>query len=327
MQDNKDTVDLKDINQQEKNATVSESQSKYSFWRKKKSQDQYQRDETGKFTSGSGGLQKTNRLNIKRALPLVVVIALVGGFFVYRSFAATTSNIADFSKFYPNLDLYKTHYLNGNNYVGEKSWAVLWFGDVQPNGFYKMYNSDPSPKNTASTCNWDRFQWTNSALFYSETYNNCSNPTTNIKYSPGIVYLPKTWKGGAWRQAGTSDATYYESGTLKCTGKNSWVAEIFAQPVELAPGVMATHVRNTQTTTYTSGDGSAATGCYKGQTARYQENLYFVTDLPLVPEKVSGKLLVRGLKRSVGGSLDRYDKTQKWDWDVWFDNWHQLPAE
>lgn len=48
------------------------------------------RDDEGKFstTAGSGGLQKGKDFNFKRALPLIAVITLVGGFLVFRSFAA-----------------------------------------------------------------------------------------------------------------------------------------------------------------------------------------------------------------------------------------------
>lgn len=48
------------------------------------------RDEAGKFTAGSGGLTKLQKLNWKRSLPVVVIVALVGGFLVFRSFAGQT---------------------------------------------------------------------------------------------------------------------------------------------------------------------------------------------------------------------------------------------
>jgi len=45
------------------------------------------RDNNGKFTAGSGGLSTLEKFNWKRSLPIVVTVALVGGFLVYRSFA------------------------------------------------------------------------------------------------------------------------------------------------------------------------------------------------------------------------------------------------
>lgn len=51
------------------------------------------RDGEGKFATkvGIGGLPELKSLNLKRALPLVAVIALVGGFLVYKSFATTAA--------------------------------------------------------------------------------------------------------------------------------------------------------------------------------------------------------------------------------------------
>lgn len=47
------------------------------------------RDSDGKFASGSGGLKQRD-FNWKRFLPVAIVVALVGGFLVYRGFAATS---------------------------------------------------------------------------------------------------------------------------------------------------------------------------------------------------------------------------------------------
>lgn len=54
-----------------------------------KTEDQ-KRDQAGKFTAGSGGISTLKKLNWKRSLPVVVVVALVGGFLVFRSFAGQT---------------------------------------------------------------------------------------------------------------------------------------------------------------------------------------------------------------------------------------------
>ncbi len=51
------------------------------------------RDDEGKFatksTTGSGGLTAVKHFNWKRAAPLMAIITIVGGLFVYQSFAAT----------------------------------------------------------------------------------------------------------------------------------------------------------------------------------------------------------------------------------------------
>lgn len=47
-----------------------------------------QRDELGQFSTGSGGLASIKRLKWARIVPVVVVVALVGGFLVYRGFAS-----------------------------------------------------------------------------------------------------------------------------------------------------------------------------------------------------------------------------------------------
>lgn len=49
-----------------------------------------QRDEEGKFTSGNGGLNIMKSLNWKRAIPLIIIVLLVGGFSVYRTLATTS---------------------------------------------------------------------------------------------------------------------------------------------------------------------------------------------------------------------------------------------
>lgn len=48
------------------------------------------RDTEGKFTAGSGSLKSLN-FNWKRALPLVLVVAIAGGFLVYRGFAGRST--------------------------------------------------------------------------------------------------------------------------------------------------------------------------------------------------------------------------------------------
>jgi len=81
-----DKIDLKDVN---KKKASSKRPSLTTF----KKQKGPKRDEVGKFaaTTGSGGLKSIKSFNWKRAFPIIAVIAVVGGFLVYQSFAATNT--------------------------------------------------------------------------------------------------------------------------------------------------------------------------------------------------------------------------------------------
>ena len=80
--DPQDKIDLSSLNKPDQ----STKQPKFSSPLKKKPAGP-NRDHLGQFTSGSGGLLNTERFNWKRVLPLVAVVSLVGGYFVYQSFA------------------------------------------------------------------------------------------------------------------------------------------------------------------------------------------------------------------------------------------------
>lgn len=54
-----------------------------------KKKDQ-KRDQSGKFTAGSGGLSTVKKFNLKRNAPVIAIVALVGGVLVYRSFAGVS---------------------------------------------------------------------------------------------------------------------------------------------------------------------------------------------------------------------------------------------
>ncbi len=69
-------VDLKSINTKTK-----ESQ--------KDSSSGQSRDSEGKFTTGSGGLKRGGAISLKRALPLIIIVSMVGGALVYSSYAAS----------------------------------------------------------------------------------------------------------------------------------------------------------------------------------------------------------------------------------------------
>jgi hypothetical protein len=48
------------------------------------------RDKNGRFVGGSGGIRFPKDFNWRRALPVILVVALVGGYLVWQSFAATS---------------------------------------------------------------------------------------------------------------------------------------------------------------------------------------------------------------------------------------------
>ena len=96
-----------------------------------------------------------------------------------------------------------------------------------------------------------------------------------------------------------------------------WTANVPGY-VTLSPGVRAIHTQTVQTTKWASGK-DPVTGCAAGGTSNYQDNLY----LGSLPGTKTGTT-ANGVKRSVGGNVDRYNKTQKWDWDIWFNGWENL---
>lgn len=86
---NNDKVDLSDLNSADSAKKQSKIARTRQIFKKKKGPA---RDDEGKFTSGSGGLRQF-KFNWKRALPIVIAVALVGGFFVYQSFAGPSRGI------------------------------------------------------------------------------------------------------------------------------------------------------------------------------------------------------------------------------------------
>lgn len=82
--DPNDRVDLASVNKTKKQFKLPTLRNPF----KKKSAGPG-RDQLGQFASGSGGLINTKHFSWSRALPLVLIVALAGGYLVYRSFAGT----------------------------------------------------------------------------------------------------------------------------------------------------------------------------------------------------------------------------------------------
>lgn len=88
----KDNVDLSSVNKTKKKLNLPKLTN---LLRKKHAGPS--RDADGKFASvGGGGLRFVKRFDWKRTLPVVIIIALTGGFFVWKSFAASPQ--FDYSK-------------------------------------------------------------------------------------------------------------------------------------------------------------------------------------------------------------------------------------
>lgn len=82
---NKDKINLTELNKQKKSFTTPSLKNPF------KKQTGLNRDDEGKFatTTGGGGLSTRKNFNWKRAIPVIVIVTIVGGFMVYRSFATT----------------------------------------------------------------------------------------------------------------------------------------------------------------------------------------------------------------------------------------------
>lgn len=82
-----DKVDLTGMNQSEKGKTVAVPSFKPKLKNRFRNQQGPKRDHEGKFAVSHGTGLNTKKFNWKRALPIIAVIALVGGLMVFRSFA------------------------------------------------------------------------------------------------------------------------------------------------------------------------------------------------------------------------------------------------
>lgn len=79
-----DKVDLSAVNKNKKEFKLPKGPNLF-----KKNSAGPGRDAEGKFTAGSGGLLNTKRFQWSRIIPLILIVALAGGYLVFRSFAAS----------------------------------------------------------------------------------------------------------------------------------------------------------------------------------------------------------------------------------------------
>lgn len=259
----------------------------------------------------------TNLLSPRRfsrnQFAIVAGLLILGGL-VY--IVASHAGGAPLSGYYPNSGRYKSgYYLEGKNYANPQtpSRSVLWF-QAQNDGSFRQYNSAPY-----DTCHWDQLSWKTGTLVYSKTHDQCGSNNNDTVYSPGVKFMPNSWTAGQnWSVNGSSATTYYNHGVVACQGINTWNSKVIGWE-QISPGVQGLHIQNNQSTAWTK--GSDPSGCAAGYTTKWQENFYLIAGLP-VQGLTSGDY---GLKREVGGNIDSYNSTGKWDYDVWFDSWNKLP--
>lgn len=107
------------------------------------------RDDVGKFatTTGGGGLSSLKSFNFKRALPLLAIITIVGGFFVYKSFAATPNYGVAVTAWYRACG-YSNPPTRGSNW---QSWVDKLKANVAAQGqIYKQFKT--AAELTGKTC-------------------------------------------------------------------------------------------------------------------------------------------------------------------------------
>ncbi len=317
---NNNKIDLTELNRTE--SPTKKSGVKKRFPSKYKTNNFPNRDTQGKFASGRGGLRITKKWNLKRLLPIVMAIALVGGYLVFQSFGAPGTKVYDLKSYYPNTEQYAQQYLEGNNYItGKPDRSVLWF-EPQDDYTFKMYNA--APQNEDRRCNYDVLSWwPDNTLRYSETYSDCGRGGANkIVYnqtSP-IIFLPSYWDSSKpWQLSGSTGAKYYEKDSLgrfvlKCTGTTNYQAKIIGIE-NVTPTEPAIRWQTIQTTKWET--GAVPGKCTKGYTTRWQED-YWLTD----KMKKQGGDFAKGLRRTKGGNLDVSGDS----WDVWYDGWYTLPS-
>lgn len=219
----------------------------------------------------------------------------------------------DLRLYYPNVDRYKTMYLEGDNYWPNGPRAtVLWFEPLDRQTF-RVYNTPPN--SVRARCGYDELAWRDDGyLRYTRTVVACGPQRTEIVYDEPIVFLPQRWNGQPWRVDGRSSARYSVDGMLGCRGTNVWTAEVLGVE-QIPPGDVDLHWRTTQTTTWTTGDVKG--GCFAGAVTRWQEDYWLTGKLPGPRGTRDG----RGLQLTVGGNLDKRDD----NWDIRMARWVPLP--
>lgn len=321
MQDDESKIDLSQLNREPRSPKTS----LFANFKNKTKASYAGRDNLGQFTAGTGGINSVKGPKLSRILPLILVVSLVGGYFVFKSFAATPSATYDLKAYYPNETVATSQYLEGNNYIsGVPNQTVLWF-EKQDQYTFKMYNA--APQNADRRCNYDVLSWWNdNTLRYSETYNNCGDyPENKVVYDSPIIFLPRTWDSAKpWELTQTTSAKYYEKSSgapaslqLRCTGTTVYTAKIIGiENLTQKPIEPAIHWQTTQTTTWNT--GLVPGRCAAGYKTRWQEDYWLVDSLKT---QTATNTTAKAVRRTKGGNLDSPSS----GWDAWYDNWNPLP--
>jgi len=146
MKNNTDeSVDISSVNKTKKVPIISRLSSKTN---KKNKTAGPGRDEIGRFTSGSGGTIKSSTINFGRVAPVVVLIALIGGFLVFTSNAATTSSAKV-------TEWYSTCHGRAPDAGGLEYWKGRLDKGEDANGVFAAFvaagGCNPKPKSTTAT--------------------------------------------------------------------------------------------------------------------------------------------------------------------------------
>jgi hypothetical protein len=247
---------------------------------------------------------------------------------------AATDRAATFYLYasYPNFrEVRSGYFLRGTNrYIAPNPVTTsgrtsLWFQPLG-NGAFKQFATAPYGQ-----CHWDLLRWGNGSkglLVYLATEAACYSDHTEISFSPGIAYMPKTWTAGdRWRESGDSATVYADNGTPVCTGTNAWSSAVEGL-VQMPGGSNAVHTQTNETQTLTAIPGApTSSACPPDQPVQFQwqENFYLATqiDVRTANGKLTGTSI--GLARSVGGNPATLQATGHPDWDSVFAKWEQLP--
>lgn len=183
--------------------------------------------------------------------------------------------------------------------------------------------SDPNAPDIASIITYGNGTTDKGIVFLPTHWDDASvcavdpTPSGNMETQFAYDNLPCSWTRSGVSSAVYKEGTTYDNATVKCTGTNSWIAQIHGYE-QVAPGVTGIHWSTIQTTTWTSGSGSS-TGCGVGQTTRWREDYWTHPNMPVWG---SPGLSWQALKRSKGGNFD----VPAARWDIWFDAYIAMPA-
>jgi hypothetical protein len=266
-------------------------------------------------------------IKLSKHLKKVVAISifvLVANTFLQSGTASAA--MIDLKQYYPNPTLYKNYYLEGTNFDSAagsiESRSVLWFENMGGENF-RRYNI--APEDSTRRCGWDALSWAGDNLTYSQTHEGCGGNNKDVIYSDPIKFLPRYWDDNDtedWVYQGSTPVTTTKlDGSKGCEGVNRYTATVHAGYLDMGDGFRAIHWTTEQHTDWAEGDDFP--WCVADSNTPWQEDYYMVEAIPV--EGYTGITTAKGLRRTVGGNLGKYQETNHHDWDVYFAKWVKLP--